>query len=59
MENYEMMMSLLEGMKKDLDLFYEKGNGSAGTRVRVSLQELKKVAQDLRIDIQETKKGKA
>jgi len=57
MENYEKMMALLESMKGDVVAFYEKGNKAAGTRVRTSCQELKKLAQDLRIHIQETKKG--
>ena len=57
MENYEKMMALLESMKDDVVAFYEKGNKAAGTRVRTSCQEIKKLAQDLRIHVQETKKG--
>lgn len=57
MENYEKMMTLLESMKSDVVAFYEKGNKAAGTRVRTSCQEVKKLAQDLRIHVQETKKG--
>lgn len=57
MENYEKMMALLESMKDDVVAFYEKGNKAAGTRVRTSCQEVKKLAQDLRIHVQETKKG--
>jgi hypothetical protein len=57
MENYEKIVALVEGMKKDVEAFYAKGNKSAGTRVRGACQDLKKLAQDLRIDIQETKKG--
>ena len=57
MENYEKMMILLELMKDDVVAFYEKGNKAAGTRVRTSCQEVKKLAQDLRIHVQETKKG--
>jgi hypothetical protein len=57
MENYEKMMTLLESMKDDVVAFYEKGNKAAGTRVRTSCQELKKLTQDLRIHVQETKKG--
>ena len=57
MENYEKMMTLLELMKDDVVAFYEKGNKAAGTRVRTSCQEVKKLAQDLRIHVQESKKG--
>ena len=57
MENYEKIVALVESMKKDVDAFYAKGNKSAGTRARGACQDLKKLAQDLRIDIQEAKKG--
>jgi len=49
------MIKIIEDMKVDLDSFYEKGNKSAGTRVRSHCQELKKTAQDLRVHVQETK----
>lgn len=35
---------------------FEKGNKSAGTRSRKSLQNIKKIAQDLRIEIVSPKK---
>ena len=35
--------------------FYEKSNNSAGTRARKILQDIKKIAQDARNDIQEAK----
>jgi len=38
-----------------MEKFYEKGNKAAGTRARKSLQELKKVAQEIRLEIQEWK----
>ena len=57
MENYEKMMTLLELMKDDVVAFYEKGNKAGGALVRTCCQEVKKVAQDLRIHVQETKKG--
>jgi len=46
------LMSELEG---DLDKFYNKGNKAAGTRARKSLQDLKKLAQDIRLEIQDIK----
>jgi hypothetical protein len=55
MENYEKMFEILERMRADVEAFYEKGNKSAGTRVRTACQEIKKVAQDLRVHVQETK----
>lgn len=59
MENYTKIQELVENMKKDIDSFYEKGNKSAGTRVRSACQELKKLAQELRVNVQESKNTKA
>jgi len=59
METYEKIKELVAGMEKDMDAFYAKGNKSAGTRVRTACQELKKLAQDLRVNVQETKNTKA
>ncbi|MCK5572009.1 MAG: hypothetical protein KAJ12_04585, partial [Bacteroidetes bacterium] len=39
----------------DFEKFYEKGNKSAGTRVRKHMNELKRKAQDIRKEIQEIK----
>jgi hypothetical protein len=59
MENYTKMKDLIESMSKDVDAFYVKGNKSAGTRVRSACQDLKKLAQDLRIDVQSVKNTQA
>jgi hypothetical protein len=56
MENYEKLVALVESMKENVDKFFDKGNKSAGTRVRTQCQELKKLAQDLRLDVQNAKK---
>jgi len=59
MENYEKIKELVESMSKDIEAFYVKGNKSAGTRERTACQDLKKLAQDLRVNVQETKNTKA
>ena len=41
--------------EQDMEKFYEKGNKSAGTRIRKAMQELKKLAQEVRQDVQDTK----
>ncbi len=51
----EELITLLEGAKSDYHKFYEKGNSAAGTRVRKVMQEVKAAAQDIRIDVQNTK----
>lgn len=59
MEKFEQIKALIESTQNDVDKFATKGNSSAGTRVRQAMQELKKLAQDLRIEIQEAKTKKA
>ncbi len=57
METIAKIEQLLVAIKEDAIKFYEKDNKSAGTRTRVACQELKKLAQELRIEIQEKKKA--
>lgn len=47
--------SLMAGLEEDLVKFYDKGNKAAGTRARKQLQDLKKLAQDIRVEIQNIK----
>jgi hypothetical protein len=54
-QTFEAIKSLVESAEADVLKFSAKGNMSAGTRVRQSMQELKKLAQQLRIEIQEEK----
>jgi hypothetical protein len=55
METYNKMVELLNEVQEDVAKFYEKGNKAAGTRVRKAMQDLKTLAQDLRVDISKTK----
>lgn len=55
MEKFNQLKALLESAEQDAIKFYEKGNNSAGTRLRSALQQLKKLSQELRLEIQETK----
>ncbi|MFK7846794.1 MAG: histone H1 [Rhodothermales bacterium] len=52
---YSKLTSMVEGLESDFAAFYEKGNKAAGTRVRKGMQELKSLAQDIRLDVQEKK----
>lgn len=47
--------NLMAGLEEDLVKFYDKGNKAAGTRARKQLQDLKKLAQDIRVEIQNMK----
>jgi len=51
MEKFENMKAILEGLNEDIQKFEEKGNKAAGTRIRKGLQEIKNVAQELRLEI--------
>ena len=51
----EQIRELVATTEEDYDKFYEQGNAAAGTRVRKNMQELKLLAQDLRLDVQATK----
>jgi hypothetical protein len=59
MENYEVLKSLVLSLEEDLKKFNEKGNKAAGGRIRKSMQEVKSLAQAIRIEIQEKKTTKA
>lgn len=55
MNRIEQVRSLISDLEPDMEKFYEKGNKAAGTRARKTLQEIKKVAQDIRLEIQDMK----
>jgi len=42
-------------LKEDFDKFFIKGNKTAGTRIRKVMQELKKLSQEVRNDVQDYK----
>lgn len=54
-KRYDELSGILEEAKEDLQKFYEKGNKAAGTRARKSMMSLKKLAHEVRQEIQEIK----
>jgi len=56
MSRFDEIKQLIEGIEEDLGKFYEKGNKAAGTRARKGLQEVKKKAQEIRVEILEIRK---
>jgi len=42
-------------LKDDFEKFFVKGNKTAGTRIRKVMQEVKKLSQEIRTDVQEYK----
>ena len=55
MRRMQELRDLVNSFEKDFIKFYEKGNKSAGTRVRKAMNELKKKAQEIRKEVQEIK----
>jgi hypothetical protein len=51
---YTQMLNNLEQGLNDLEKF-EDGNASAGTRVRKNMQDIKNLAQLVRVEVQEKK----
>lgn len=58
MEKYGELARCVENIERDASKFFVNGNKAAGTRARKHLQELKQLAQDLRVLIQDTKNEK-
>ena len=51
----EQLIALLEETRVDHDKFFNGGNNAAGTRARKAMQEVKVLAQELRVEVQDTK----
>ncbi len=56
MKKYERLREVIENTEEDVHKFYNKGNKSAGVRVRKSMQEIKEIAQAIRQEILEIRK---
>lgn len=55
MKKFEELKTLIASLEEDMDKFYNKQNGTAGTRLRKAMQDLKNLAQEIRTEVQETK----
>ena len=55
MSRHAKLKDLVDGMESDFEAFFEKGNNAAGTRVRKGMQELKNLAQEIRVEVQNIK----
>ena len=55
METFKEIKSLIDNTEEDIEKFYVKGNKAAAVRIRKSMQEIKNLAQKLRVHVQETK----
>ncbi len=55
MSRVTQLQELIDEVSEEMSKFYDKGNKAAGTRARKGLQEVKKLAQDIRLEIQNIK----
>lgn len=55
MNRFEEVQAMLDAVKDDFKKFYDDGNKAAGTRVRKSMMELKKMADAIRKEVTEIK----
>ena len=51
---FDSLQDVINDCQTDVTKFVE-GNNSAGTRVRKAMQEIKRLAQDVRVEVQEQK----
>lgn len=59
MNRYAELKKIVDDLGPDFEKFYDKGNNAAGTRIRKSLQDLKVLAQEIRLAVQDSKNSKA
>lgn len=57
MKRFEQLRDMVVSLEDDFSKFYDKGNQAAGTRVRKGMQELKNLAQEIRVEVQNKKNG--
>lgn len=55
MKRYEELKNLILSLEGDFVKFYDKSNSAAGTRVRKGMQDVKNLAQDIRVEVQNVK----
>lgn len=55
MKRFEELKSLVESLEADFEKFYDKKNNAAGTRVRKGMQDMKNLAQEIRLEVQDIK----
>ena len=53
-QTFDDLQDAINDCQTDVTKFVE-GNNSAGTRVRKAMQEVKRLAQDVRVEVQEQK----
>jgi hypothetical protein len=55
MSRFSELRDLVMNLEADFEKFYDKNNQAAGTRVRKGMQDLKNLAQEIRLEVQNMK----
>lgn len=55
MDKFTELKNIVDALEADFGKFYNDNNNAAGTRVRKGMQELKNLAQAIRLDVQDIK----
>jgi hypothetical protein len=59
MTTFEKIKELVASAEADAAAFHEKGNKAAGTRLRKAYQDLKVLAQEGRVEVQDAKNAES
>ena len=57
MNRFHEIKTLVSSLEEDFSKFYNDHNKAAGTRARKGMQELKKIAQEVRENVQKEKES--
>ncbi len=55
MNPFPKLKALIDSLEEDFSKSYDKQTAAAGTRVRKGMQEVKDMAQDIRVEVQSMK----
>lgn len=55
MSRFDQLKTMVMEMEDDFSKFYDKDVQAAGTRVRKGMQDLKNIAQEIRLEVQDIK----
>jgi len=58
MKTFDSLKAVVLGAEEDALKFFAKGNKSAGTRLRIAMQQVKLFGQQIRVEVSEKKKKK-
>lgn len=59
MSRFTEVKDLVLSLEGDFEKFYDKKNQAAGTRIRKGMQDLKNLAQEIRLEVQDMKNAEA